>query len=211
MVIWVRDVGCRDECGVDGGGDMWSKKGRILKSEPTEIANGSEVDVRDTMTMTNSRGRASHCSLSFTGKTIQSSQQSQECTAENPTVLTWRQWGRGMFKARQGAAPGPGSGLGSLYSSTVPYWEPVTTALLMARGKEPGRLKGPTALRYRGDTQVDMSGEQLQVWTSGQRWGWRYKWEGHQQETVSKAKGVDEITQSSFSNWGFWNQFNGSF
>lgn len=37
----------------------------------------------------------------------------------------------------------------------------MTTALLMARDREPGRLKGPTALRYRGDTQVDMSGEQL--------------------------------------------------
>ena len=53
MVAWVRGVGCRDECGVDGGGDMWSKKGRILKSEPMGIANGSEVDVRDLTSMTN--------------------------------------------------------------------------------------------------------------------------------------------------------------
>lgn len=50
---WGRDVGRTDECGVDGGGDMRSNKGWILKLEPTEIANGSEVDVRDT-TMTNS-------------------------------------------------------------------------------------------------------------------------------------------------------------
>lgn len=53
MVAWVRDVGRTDECGVDGGGDMRSNKGWILKLEPTEIANGSEVNVRDT-TMTNS-------------------------------------------------------------------------------------------------------------------------------------------------------------
>lgn len=53
MVIWVRDVGRTDECGVDGGGDTRSNKGHILKLEPTEIANGSKVDVRDTM-MTNS-------------------------------------------------------------------------------------------------------------------------------------------------------------
>lgn len=33
---------------------MWSNKGRILKLEPKEIANGSEMDVRDTTTMTNS-------------------------------------------------------------------------------------------------------------------------------------------------------------
>lgn len=32
---------------------MWSKDGRILKSEPTGIADGSEVDVRDLTTMTN--------------------------------------------------------------------------------------------------------------------------------------------------------------
>lgn len=47
-VIWGRDVGCIEECGVDGGGDMWSNRGRILKLEAKEIANGSEVDVRDT-------------------------------------------------------------------------------------------------------------------------------------------------------------------
>lgn len=33
---------------------MQSNKGHILKLEPAEIANGSEVDVRDTMMMTNS-------------------------------------------------------------------------------------------------------------------------------------------------------------
>lgn len=33
---------------------MQSNKGHILKLEPTEIANGSEVDVRDTVMTTNS-------------------------------------------------------------------------------------------------------------------------------------------------------------
>lgn len=54
LVIWVRGVGCIDECGVDEGGDMWSNKGHILKLEPKEIANESEMDVRDTTMMTNS-------------------------------------------------------------------------------------------------------------------------------------------------------------
>lgn len=55
MVIWVRDVGCIDERGgVDGGGDMRSNKGHILKLEPTEIVNGSEVDITEKTMMTNS-------------------------------------------------------------------------------------------------------------------------------------------------------------
>ena len=57
MVAWVRDVGRRDGCGVDEGGDVWSKRGYILKSELMEIANGSELDVRDPTTMTNTRSR----------------------------------------------------------------------------------------------------------------------------------------------------------
>jgi hypothetical protein len=27
-----------DECGTNGGGDVWSKKGHVLQSEPTETA-----------------------------------------------------------------------------------------------------------------------------------------------------------------------------
>lgn len=54
LVAWVRDVGRRDGCGVAGGGDVWSKRGYILKSELMEIANGSELDVRDPTMMTNS-------------------------------------------------------------------------------------------------------------------------------------------------------------
>lgn len=42
----MRDVGCTDECGVDGSGV--SKKGHILNSGPTEIASVSEVNMRDT-------------------------------------------------------------------------------------------------------------------------------------------------------------------
>lgn len=33
-----------------------------------------------------------------------------------------------------------------------------------------------------------------------ERWGWSYKWKVISMETVFKAEGVDEITQSSFSN-----------
>ena len=42
----MRDVGCTDECGVDGSGV--SKKGHILNSGPTEIAGVSEVNMRET-------------------------------------------------------------------------------------------------------------------------------------------------------------------
>lgn len=59
FVVWVRNVGYRGEFGTDGGGDMWSNKGHILKSELKEIANGSEVDVRQTTKMTNSSSNTS--------------------------------------------------------------------------------------------------------------------------------------------------------
>lgn len=89
MVAWVRGVGCRDECGVDGGGDMWSKKGHILKSEPMGIANGSEVDVRDLITMTSCSSHvtvAAPCPLQvkiYSGSTAVPG----KGTAENPALL----------------------------------------------------------------------------------------------------------------------------
>jgi hypothetical protein len=38
LIVWLRNDGCMDECGTNGGGDVWSKKGHVLQSEPTETA-----------------------------------------------------------------------------------------------------------------------------------------------------------------------------
>lgn len=54
-------------------------------------------------------------------------------------------------------------------------------------------------LRFLADIQVEMLGNGWRVWTR-ERWGWSYKWKVISMETVFKAQGVDEITQSSFSN-----------
>lgn len=39
LVLWVRDVGCAGEHGVERRGEMQSHRGHILKLEPTETAN----------------------------------------------------------------------------------------------------------------------------------------------------------------------------
>lgn len=59
LVVWVKSTGYMDETGVGTGSDMWSNKGHVLKSEPMEIANRSQADVRDIAKTINSSGYTS--------------------------------------------------------------------------------------------------------------------------------------------------------